>query len=282
MTSSPLLCPPPLDRLFTFGDAEFGTKKEMPDYVGQLGLTREHVPALVEIVWLWEDEDSLPDGPAGSASIHAWRALGQLRAVEAVEPLLDMQNRLAEERDDWYLGEFAEVFGQIGPPAIPALAEHLANTLNTEFPRVSTADGLFQIAKRHPESRDEVVGVLGRQIARCEEGVYDLNGFLVSHLVELKATETAEAIERAFAAQVVEDDICGTWGRVRQDLGVAGLGLAPDTPPRPKRPSLGRAFGDPPIVFICDDQHRQRTADKKAKAKRKQQEKARKRNRKRR
>ena len=127
-----------------------------------------------------------------------------------------------------------------------------------------------------------MVGVLGRQIAQCEEGVYDLNGFLVSHLVKLKATETAEAIERAFAAQVVEDDVCGTWGRVRQDLGVVGLGLAPDTPPRPTRPSLGRAFGDSPIVFIGDDRHRQRTAEKKAKAKRKQQQKARKRNRKRR
>ena len=25
--------PPPLDRLFTFGQAEFGTRKEMPNYV---------------------------------------------------------------------------------------------------------------------------------------------------------------------------------------------------------------------------------------------------------
>lgn len=282
MVSNPSHYPPPLDRLFTFGDAEFGTRKEMPDYVGQLGLTREHVPALIEIVRMWEDEDGLPDSPADSAPMHAWRALGQLRAIEAVEPLLAMQRRLDEERDDWYLGEFAEVFGQIGPPAIPALAEYLANTLNTEFPRVSAADGLLEIAKRHPELRDEVVGVLGRQIARCEEGVYDLNGFLVSHLVALKATETAEAIERAFAAQVVEDDVCGTWGRVRQDLGVTGLGLAPDTPPRRTRPRLGWAFGDRPIIFIGEDRQRQRTAEKKAKAKRKQQEKARKRNRKRR
>ena len=40
--------------------------------------------------------------------------------------------------------------------------------------------------------------------------------------MDLKAIEAAEAIERAFAAQVIEDDICGSWGRVRQDLGVAG------------------------------------------------------------
>jgi len=231
---------------------------------------------------MWEDEANLPSGPAGSAPIHAWRALGQLRAVEAVEPLLNMQNRLDEERDDWYLSEFPEVFGAVGPAAIPALAAYLANTLNGEFPRISAADGLFQVAKRHPASRDEVVGVLGRQIARCEEGVYDLNGFLVSHLVELKATEAAEPIERAFAAQVVEDDICGSWGRARQELGVPGLGLAPDTPPRP--PHLGPSvrFGDSPTSYDGMGRTRRRTAEKKAKARRKRQEKARRRNRKRR
>ena len=42
--------PPPLDRLFVFGEAEFGTQREMPDYVAELGLTQEHVSALIEIV----------------------------------------------------------------------------------------------------------------------------------------------------------------------------------------------------------------------------------------
>ncbi len=272
---------PPLDRLFTFGEAEWGTRKEMPNYVAELGLTQQHVPALIEIVRMWEDEVNLPNGPAGSAPIHAWRALGQLGEVEVVEPLLNMQNRLDDENDDWYLNEFPEVFSMIGSAAVPALAAYLGNTLNGEFPRVSAADGLYQIAKQHPEARDSAVNVLGDQIGRCEEGVYDLNGFIISHLGDLKATEAAEAIERAFAAQVVEDDICGSWGRVRHDLGVVGLGLAPDTPPRP--PHLGQSvyFGDSPIRYDGSDRDRQRTAEKKGKAKRKQQDKARKRNRKR-
>lgn len=274
--------PPPLDRLFTFGEAEFGVRNEKPDYVGQLGLTREHVPGLIEIVRMWEDENSLPDGVAGSAPIHAWRALGQLRAIEAVEPLLAMQNRLDEEGDDWYLDEFAQVFGQIGPAALPALAAYLADDLNGEFPRISAADGLFQIAERYPESRNDVVKALVQQLSRREESVYDLNGFVVAHLAALKATEAAEAIERAFAANVVEDDVCGSWGRVREKLGVAGMGLAPDTPPRPKAPFAERFFDRPPIFFIDNDRNRQHAAEKKAKAKRKQQEKARKRNRKRR
>ena len=58
---------------------------------------------------------------------------GQLRTEEAVEPLLDMQNRLDELGDDWYLEEFHGVFGLIGRPAIAALSAYLANRNNGEF-----------------------------------------------------------------------------------------------------------------------------------------------------
>src|SRR5579864_7878643 len=48
--------------------------------------------------------------------VHAWRALGQLRAVEAVEPLLELFDRL--EDDDWVHEELPAVFGLIGPARI--------------------------------------------------------------------------------------------------------------------------------------------------------------------
>ena len=190
-----------------------------------------------------------------------------------------MQNLLDTENDDWYLDEYPEVFGRIGPPAIAALAAYLADSLNREYPRISAADGLLRIAEQHPESRDEVVDLLARQIARCEQGVYDLNAFIIGHLVKLKATEAAEPIERAFAAGVVEADVRGDWGEVRKELGVPGMGLAPDESPRPKTPSDAWFHGDPFFVYDAAHRERQRAAEKKTKAKRKQQEKARKRNR---
>ena len=58
-----------------------------------------------------------------------------------------------------------------------------------------------------------------------------MNGHVVEQLTRLKAVEATETIERAFAANRVADEICGYWGAVRQTLGVAGLGLAPDEPP---------------------------------------------------
>ena len=252
-----------------------------PDYVSELGLQPGHIPTLISIARKWADNGERSEDE-WSAPIHAWRSLGQLRAEEAVEPLLDMQNQLDELGDDWYLEEFHGVFGLIGRPAIAALSKYLTNHNNREFPRISTASGLCQIAKWHPETRDQVVEVLATQLAEHEVGVYSLNGFLVGHLADLQAVESSEAIERAFAAGVVDETVAGHWTTIRKELGVPGLGLVPNRPP-PRRPHFGtaRSLGDPVHVDRLD-RDRQRQSDKKAKAKRKQQKQARKRNRKKR
>ena len=258
-----------------------GWRDGNPDYVVDFGLQPGHIPTLVEIAQKWTESDELAEDE-WAAPIHAWRALGQLRAVEAVEPLLNMQNRLDELGDDWYLEEFHDVFGLIGPAAVEALSEYLADRNNKEFSRISTANGLCEVGKRHPEMRDYVVGILADQLAKHEPSVYSFNAFLIGYLADLKASESAEVIERAFAAGLVDETVCGDWTTIRQELGVAGLGLVPDRP-RPPRPHFGLAgaLGDPVPVDRLD-RDRRRQSDKRAKAKRKQQKQARKRNRKRR
>jgi len=110
------------------------------------------------------------------------------------------------------------------------------------------------------------------QLRRFEENEYELNGFLVAQLNRLKAVEAAELIERALASNRVAVDICGYWGDIRDNLGVPGLGLAPDEPPRPPRPPEPRSYWrDSPSPGTLDHA-RQREREKKAKAKRKQQE----------
>lgn len=269
-----------------------------PDYVTEYSLTAEHIPALIRLATTCSDASA--DDPAIYAQIHAWRALAQLRAVEAVQPLLDVQEELDERGDDWYLEEFHLVFGLIGPPAIEPMKTFLSDDTHTQFPREKAASGLCEIARRFPETRDEVIEILTAELNRHgDEG--GLNGALVGNLLELQAVEAAESIERAFAANIVDPTIAGDWGNIRRELGVSGLGLAPDKSPgwltireRMGFPEdLGRidapaAMVDPAAVVDpaaearkqAQTQRKLQDGKRKARAKRKEQKKSKKRNRK--
>ena len=112
------------------------------------------------------------------APMHAWRALGQLRAEEAVLPLLSLLR--AAEDDEAAAEELPAVFGMIGPAAISPLAAFLAHRSNPE-PVVSTAlSGIKEIAARHPECRAECVGILVRMLESQAEMQPSIGGFAVS------------------------------------------------------------------------------------------------------
>jgi hypothetical protein len=273
---------PLIETLRKKGDARNSTAwaNGDPDYVAEYSLTPDHIPALITLATQWIDEPS--ENEAVFGPVHAWRALAQLRAVQAVQPLLDVQDELDEREDDWYLEEFHDVFGLIGPAAIPPLAAYLADDSHGQFPRTSAANGLREIARRFPETRDEVVARLTAELARHQSDASDLNGSLVGDLLDLQAVESAETIERAFAANVIDPTIAGDWGDVRDELDVPGLGIAPDR--TPGWLSLRERFG----MTKVDDEPRQRAAERKPsgaakrqlRAKRKAERKNRKRNRK--
>jgi hypothetical protein len=114
---------PPVDRLLTYGDCQPG--REWPDYL-QLGLTSEHVSELIRMA---TDEDlhfADTESLEVWAPVHAWRALGQLRAEAAIQPLSALLARTAEDlEDDWTPEELPYVFAEIGPAAIPELTAFL-------------------------------------------------------------------------------------------------------------------------------------------------------------
>ena len=260
-----------------------------PDYVAEYSLTADHIPALIDLATTVLTADSC-DPDELYAQVHAWRALAQLRAVEAVQPLLDVQERLDAIGDDWYLEEFHHVFGMIGPAAIDRLAAFLGNNRQTQFPRQKAASGLAEIARRFPDNRDRVLAVLTGELDLHQENG-DLNGALVMCLLDLQAVEAAESIERAFAANVVDPTFAGDWGDVRRELGVEGLGLAPDVSPGWQ--TLQERYGMTSAVeklqaaqaatiaarLEAQEKRRLNAAKQKARDKRKEQKKSRKRNR---
>lgn len=202
------------------------------DYRATCRLTRDDIPRLIELAEQWAavTTDGFADGE-DFRPIHAWRALGQLRAAEAVRPLLELSNALDRDGDDWFLEELPPIFGRIGAAAIPDLAEFLADRTRSHFARCTAMHGLREIARQDPACRDRVIGILAGELDRHAQNDGEVYGTLVSDLIELEAVEAAESIERAFAANVVDPVYCGHWRAVREELGVPGLGLAPDESP---------------------------------------------------
>ncbi len=214
------------------------------DYVTELGLTSSDVPVLMDVMQSWfcepgEGPVDIPDeAPAVYAPIHAWRALGQMRAAEATPAMLGMLDRLEEMLDDWAFEEFPFVWAMIGESAIDPLAAYLADGSYREYSRVCAAHGLCEISQRPDALRDAAVMRLTEALNRQDTEVETLNGFLISYLLDLKGVESAEAIERAYAADCVDLTITGNWAKARSELGVEGLGLIPEEQANRKTPPL--------------------------------------------
>ncbi len=201
-----------------------------PNYVALFGLTEADVPALMAIARQWVDRTDWPDDPDDLtiyAPIHAWRALGQLRAASVVEPLIELMADMDEEDHDWHFEEFPELFGLIGPTALTPLAQVVQDTRRQEMLRVCAADGLKHIAKRHPDVREEVVTLLTDTLNRGGFDDMEMNSFAVSYLLDLGATESADAIERAFAEDRVNAWFMGNWNEVRQEYNLPSTGRVP-------------------------------------------------------
>ncbi|HEU0078132.1 MAG TPA: hypothetical protein VFQ76_10815, partial [Longimicrobiaceae bacterium] len=175
----------PLDRLLALGQPRSMRLEGWDDYRA-LGFGEEHLAELLRMAadpeLLWADSDDVRVW----APVHAWRALGQLRAEAAVEPLLAV---LDEDGSDWAKNDLPDVFGMIGPAAIPALARYLADADHEEWARVAAASGLKEIAAAHPEARGEAVAPLLRQMGKWYRSPEVVNSFVMDSLVELGVRE---------------------------------------------------------------------------------------------
>jgi hypothetical protein len=212
-----------------------------------MGLGPEHIPDLIRMAV--DDKLNYADSESAEvwAPIHAWRALGVLRAEPAIPTLVGIvAGQDDEDFNDWITEELPEVLGMIGPAAIPALSALLEREAAGEYARTDAAKSLAEVAKRHPEARDEVVAILTKCLERAEWHDPSLNGFLVSYLIDLGASESAEVIERAYAGEFVDDSICGTWHDVWYELDLEG-----EPPPQTERlyklgPILDEPYEPPP------------------------------------
>src|SRR5205823_1295524 len=89
-----------------------------------------------------------------------------------------------------------------------------------DWPRIHATACLEKIGTMHTGSRDACIAALARPLALFEENDETFNAFLIHGLIELKATETASLIKRAFAAKCVDLLVQGDWDDVQATLGL--------------------------------------------------------------
>ncbi|MGJ5673134.1 MAG: HEAT repeat domain-containing protein [Nostochopsis sp.] len=207
---------PPVEKLLTLGDCHKITNDY--NYIAELGLDTEHIPDLIRMA-----VDQTLNG-ADSATlevwglIHAWRALGQLRAEVAIEPLMQLFHEL--EDSEWVNEEMPKVYGMFGEIAIPRLQAYLADESHGIFPRITAIHSLEEICKQHSYARQQCITVLTQQLKLFAHNPQEINGFLVASLTELQAIESAAVIKSAFVGQSVPYEIIGTWDDVCKILSI--------------------------------------------------------------
>jgi hypothetical protein len=216
----------PVQELFLLGeDAARG--RNWPDYFAY-GITSEHIPELLRIVRhiqsFWYDDDY---DDQGYTPIHAWRALGQLQAREAINTLIFLAHENEEYNSDWIGEEIPVVMGMIGPRSIPALRAYLNTPEKKLWAAVTVAHCLEKIGNQHPDSRDDCVAVLQDTLEDFVENDETLNAFLISFLTDLKAVEAVSLVERAFASGNVDISVMGDFEDFQIELGLLEERLTP-------------------------------------------------------
>jgi hypothetical protein len=209
------------------------------DYAG-LGLSLNDVAALIRMATDYQLHNGPQDSPIVWAPVHAWRALAQLRAEEAIAPLVELFRRADEDIDDWINADLPEALARFGAPVLAPVTDFLANPGHGEWARVAAADTIGCVGKTNPELRADCVARLTVQLEKFDEQSETINAFLISPLWDLRAVEAMPVIERAFASGCVDESVQGDVEDVQIEF---GLKTKREHPPKPNSLTrLGEEF----------------------------------------
>jgi hypothetical protein len=254
---------------------EIGTPDtSWPDYPVLYGLTAEHIPELIRMAvdeQVWE-EDS--ESEAVYRNVHAWRALAQLQAFESIPSLVSLLHWVDDYGDDWTGEELPEVFGRLGPAAIPFLADYLADPDHGEWARVAATASLVEIGKHHRASPPECANVIAHTLATFRTNSSLLNAEMITALSDLEQAETYPLVEQAFQSGNVDISIMGDWEDFQIKVGLLEKRLTEEPDFHSALFSSLTGLSNPSPV------RRGGKTEKKAKVKRKMEKQSRKKNRK--
>lgn len=266
---------PPVDQLLTLGKPKQPHNLNEVDYAS-FGITTAHVPDLIRMLCDEALYTRNQEGTLGWGPVHAWRALAQLRSVEAIDPLISQWYRFIKYHNDWISEEYRFVFANIGVAAIPALSKYVSDVRNELYCRTNAIEAMVEIVNQHSDERAVVVAFLSERLNNAKNDDETFNAHVIWSLLDLHAVECAPAMQAAFEANLVDESEVGDWEDAQITLGLLEKRLTP----KKLHPWLA---GLPAIVAserIRAEQLKRKPSNANKKAKRKLQKQSRKKNRK--
>lgn len=209
----------PVKKLIKLGDPrELIITRKWPDYK-TFGLSDNNIPQLIELLDDWDLYFSDEGSPESWAALHAWRALGQLKAKESIDALMQLIEDL-EDENDWAREEIPVIMGMIGEDSISTLKSYLYNNSLQEHVRIAAAGGITEVGIRNSSEKEKCIKILADFIIQSSRNLAGLNGLIICDLIDLEAISAIDSIRVAIDKDVVDISIPGDLEDIELALGI--------------------------------------------------------------
>jgi len=179
-----------------------------PNYIEIFGFESEDIPELIQMATdpkIYKENES--------ATIHAYRALAQLKAEAAMEPLFS----LFQLEDDFIENDLPDFYALLGEKSIPLLIKKAQDPFSTND-RQSAVETLGFIAEKFPARKSEIISELVKILEMFEENSPVLNGITVAVLIDLKAKDALPTIKKVYDRNCADIMMCGDYKAVKKEI----------------------------------------------------------------
>lgn len=197
------------------------------DYL-TLGINSEHIPVLIEVLEEIDDYPLCEDNtPCSWLPLHAWRALAQLQAENAIPTMINLLNLIDEEDDEIIQVDLPVALSRMCPAAVPLLNEFMGDPANGPWARLAAAEALQIAAVEQPDLRRPAIEILSLALETNSSKDVTQNSVLVDLLKKLNAAEAAPLVEQLYTAKKIDVSICGDWEDFQVGVGLLKERLSP-------------------------------------------------------
>jgi hypothetical protein len=204
---------PPIDQLLSLGDPLEDTDLEAR--IAEMGFTQEHIPELVRMARDRELNTAPGDSDKVWAPIHALTALSHLDIGEYAADLVP----LFDVDSEWFGEELPLVLKNARANALAPLQAYIQDTTRWIFGRAYAISAVEELAKAHPEVRDQAIQFLSDALTHAGESDPYINADLINALAQLHAVEALPIVRQAFEQDAVDESIMGDWTEVLKAFG---------------------------------------------------------------